>query len=603
MHRLHKHLRRALLIASLVAITFVPAASAADRIDRAETQRLQALFDARWEAQMRSHPEWATFVGDNRYGDRLSDASPAATAAEFAAARRALAQARGVRRAGLSALDRSSLDIFVYQLEEQLRFEPFVGFRSMSLGALDGFQSHFAALLRESPVARRAEAQQMLARMAAYPRRVEQELTRLREGIGLKWVPPRSVLERVLPQIDGQLTADVDQSPFFEPFTRLGSDIAAADRDALRAQARQAITQQVEPALRRLRAFVADEYLSAAPPSGALSTYPGGAAVYAAMVQVSTTTTLSAEQIHAIGVRELARLNGEMAAVMKSVNFDGDMAAFVRYLNTDPKFFHASPEALLAGYRDIAKRIDPELPRLFAELPRAPYGVRAMPSHFSSDRAEFYSEPAQDGSRPGWFNANAQGYLKRPIWGMETLVAHEAVPGHHLQTARAVELGELPKFRRSAGFTAYAEGWALYAETLGFELGLYKDPYSRFGHLQDQALRAARLVVDTGIHAFGWSRQQAIDHMVTQAGQQPDYAASEVDRYISWPAQALAYMIGELKIIELRERARARLGERFDVRQFHRVVLDQGAVPLPLLEAAVDGWLASASAQGSKGPK
>ena len=258
---------------------------------------------------------------------------------------------------------------------------------------------------------------------------------------------------------------------------------------------------------------------------------------------------------------------------------------------------------MLAGYRDIAKRIDPELPRLFAELPRAPYGVRAMPSHFSSDRAEFYSEPAQDGSRPGWFNANAQGYLKRPIWGMETLVAHEAVPGHHLQTARAVELGELPKFRRSAGFTAYAEGWALYAETLGFELGLYKDPYSRFGHLQDQALRAARLVVDTGIHAFGWSRQQAIDHMVTQAGQQPDYAASEVDRYISWPAQALAYMIGELKLIELRERARARLGERFDVRQFHRVVLDQGAVPLPLLEAAVDGWLASAAAQGSKGPK
>ena len=289
-------------------------------------------------------------------------------------------------------------------------------------------------------------------------------------------------------------------------------------------------------------------------------------------------------------------LRGEMEAGMKEVKFECDFAAFVKVLNTDPKFFHTGPEALLAGYRDIAKRIDPELPKLFAELPRAPYGVRAMPAHQGSDAAEYYDGSALDGSHPGWFNANAQAWKTRPIWGMETLVAHETVPGHHLQIARAVELGELPKFRRGGGFTVYGEGWALYAETLGFDLGLYKDPYSRFGHLQWQAFRAARLVVDTGIHAMGWSRQRAIDFMVERTGEKPDFVASEVDRYMSWPGQALAYMIGQLKIVELRDRAKVRLGERFDIRKFHQVVLDQGSVPLPMLERAVDDWLAAAGA-------
>jgi uncharacterized protein (DUF885 family) len=315
--------------------------------------------------------------------------------------------------------------------------------------------------------------------------------------------------------------------------------------------------------------------------------------VYAAVVKSQTTTDLNAEQIHAIGRRELARLRGEMEAVMREVKFDGDFAQFVRHLNTDPKFFHTSPEALLAGYRDIAKRIDPELPRLFAVLPRATYGIRAGPAHRGVDAAATYDGPALDGTRPGWFNANAQAFRTRPIWSMETLVAHETVPGHHLQIARALELGDLPKFRGGGGFTVYAEGWALYAETLGFELGLYKDPHSRFGHLQWQAFRAARLVVDTGIHALGWSRQQAIDYMVERTGVGVGFVTAEVDRYTSSPGQALSYMIGELKIIELRERAKAKLGERFDLRRFHMAVLDQGSVPLPVLERSVDAWIAS----------
>ena len=581
----------------LSAFFLFQSAHAADAIDPAATQRLHTLFDARWEAQMKAYPEWATYNGDNRYGDRLEDASPEAVAAQYTAARQALTDAQAIPRASLSAKDKVSLDIFVLKQEEQLRFEPFLGFRTMSLGALSGFQSDFADILSASPVGKQVEVEQMLTRLAAYPRRVEQELAWLRVGIKQRWVPPRTVLERVLPQIDGQLTVDIDKSPFFEPFTKLGKDIPAADQEALRARARSAIGEQVMPALRRLRSFIVDDYLPAAAASGALGSYPGGAEVYAALVRSNTTLELTPTQVHATGQRELARLRGEMEAVMKETKFDGDFNAFVKYLNTDPKFFHTGSEALPAGYREIAKRIDPELPKLFAELPRAPYGVRAMPSHFSSDRAEYYTGPGLDGTRGGWFNANTQAYAKRPIWGMETLVAHEAVPGHHLQTARAVELGELPRFRRGGGYTVYGEGWALYAETLGFDLGLYKDPHSRFGHLQWQAFRAARLVVDTGIHALGWSRQQAIDFMAERTGENREFITSEIDRYYSWPGQALAYMTGELKIIELRDRAKAKLGPRFDIRKFHMVVLDQGSVPLPVLERAVDEWIAAVAAE------
>ena len=585
-------------LAALLALALHAApVRAVEPPDPAQTARLNALFDAEWEADMRRYPEWATYVGDHRYGDRLYDATPAAVAAEFAAARASLAAAQAIRREALSPQDQVSLDVFQHRTKRALSFEPFVGYRSLSLGALGGFQSDFADLLTASPVASRAQVEQMLARMAAYRKRVEQELARLREGLALGWVPPRSVLDRVLVQLDAELAPPIEQGPFFLPFTRLGSDIPAVEQSALRAQASHAIDAQVLPALRLLRRFVADEYRPAAPADGALSRYPQGDRVYAALLREHTTTELSAAQVHAIGLRELTRLRSEMDAVVKEVEkergFDADFARFVQHLNTDPKFFHASPEALLAGYREIAKRIDPELPRLFAELPRAPYGVRAMPAHMSPDRAEYYSPPTLDGTRPGWFNANAQGWRTRPIWGMETLVAHEAVPGHHLQLARAVELGELPRFRRSGGYTVYGEGWALYAETLGFELGLYKDPNSRFGYLQAQAFRAARLVVDTGLHAFGWTRQQAIDFMVERTGRDLPFVTSEVDRYYSWPGQALAYMIGELKIIELRDRAKAALGARFDIRKFHGVVLDQGSVPLPVLERAVDGWIAA----------
>jgi uncharacterized protein (DUF885 family) len=286
-------------------------------------------------------------------------------------------------------------------------------------------------------------------------------------------------------------------------------------------------------------------------------------------------------------------LRGQIAAVMKEANFTGEFAAFVKFANSDPRFFYTTAADLVAGYREITKRVDPELPHLFAELPRTPYGVRAMPDFLGPGAAEYYDPPALDGSRPGWFNANAVAFATKPKWGMESIALHEAVPGHHLQRARAYELKGLPAFRRSASFTAFNEGWALYAETLGPELGMYRDPLSKFGFLQNQMWRAVRLVVDTGLHAHGWTRQQAIDYMAKETGFGSDKCRSEIDRYISWPAQALSYMIGQLKFTELRERASKALGARFDLRRFHMVLLDSGMLPMNLVEQVVDEWIAA----------
>jgi uncharacterized protein (DUF885 family) len=589
-------LRRA-LAAGLLGLLMLSTAGA-QAPDPAETAKAHALFERVWDEGARLFPEWATYRGDHRYGDRLTDTSPAARAQLDRRVVELLEQARAIRRQALSPTDRVSLDMFIDQQQRQLDQQAFKGWRLMSVGALGGTQSQFAELMQVVPMATAAQARQLLARMAAYPRRMDDDIANLRQALAAGWVPSRDVLGRVLQQIDAQLQAQPDNSPFWRPFTRLGRDIAAAEQAELQAAGRQAIAQQVLPALRRLRAFVADEYLPRAPADGALLHYPDGPRVYALQVRNATTTELTPQQIHELGLREMARLRGEVDQVLRELKFDGGFAAFVQHARSEPRFLHGSPEALLAGYRDIAKRLDGELPRLFAELPRMPYTVRPMPDYMGPNRAEYYDGPALDGTRAGTFYAATAAWRKRPIWSMETLVAHEAVPGHHLQVARAQELRGLPNFRRQAwGYTAYVEGWALYAETLGFELGLFTDPYSRYGFLDAQLLRAARLVVDTGMHALGWPRQRCIDYMVNEAGVEPEFAASEVDRYSSWPGQALGYMIGRMKFEQLRDRAKAALGPRFDIRRFHNAVLDQGALPLSALERLVDDWIAQQQQQ------
>ncbi len=598
--RTPRHHRLALaLFASLAASSAspvwaqaAPTASAATTTANPASRALHALFDAQWEALAQRFPEFATYRGDHRFNDRLADVSQAAQDEADRLTADWLAQARRIPRADLNATDRVSLDMFIAMLERQQSLQAFPGYRTLRIGALGGPQSDLAGLLLVVPVANTTQVEQLLTRLAAVPRRMDQELATLRKGLGLGFVSSRDVLQRVLGQIDSQLAMPLEASPYYAPFKRLGAGINEADRTRLQAAGRQAVEQQVLPSLRRLRDFIANDYLPKAPANGALKNYPDGERLYDLVVRQQTTTNLSAAEVHAIGLRELTRLRGEMEAVMKGTGFQGDFAAFVKYLNTDPKFFHTSPEALLAGCRDIAKRFDAELPRFFAELPRAPYGIRPMPAFRGPDAAEYYDGPARDGTRAGYFNANTLGFKTRPIWGMATLVAHEAAPGHHLQIARNTELGQLPEFRRSSfGYTAYVEGWALYAETLGGPMGLYDDPYSRFGHLQWQAFRAARLVVDTGIHKLGWGRQQAIAFMVERTGVDVGFVTSEVDRYTSTPGQALAYMIGQLKIVELRDRAQKKLGAKFDIRRFHNAVLDNGALPLDLLDKLVDEWI------------
>jgi uncharacterized protein (DUF885 family) len=569
-----------------------------------ESRRLHAIFESQWEATARRHPEFATFRGDHRFGDRWTDNRPAAREQRDREDRDTLQQLKTIDRTRLDATDQVSLDMALRSLEDDVRLQPHLGYRSLSLGSMRGFHTALPEVLRFNPTRNRAEADQMLARLATYPARLDTEIENLKRGMAAGWVPPKPVLQRVLSALDGLLVAP-EASAIYEPFKTLGSAIPPDEQRQLRERALKLIGTEAQPALRRLRAFVAGPYMAAAPAEGAYSAYPGGTEVYAALVARHTTTRMTPDEIHQLGLNLVAQLRRQMEEVMSSSGFTGGWDAFVRYLNTDPKFFHASPEAMLAGYQAIAKRIDPELPKLFAELPRLPYGVRPLPAYAGPGAAANYSRGTADGTRAGWFNANTQAYKAHPMWTMETLVAHEAVPGHHLQTARALELRGLPAFRRSAFYAAYGEGWALYAETLGPELGLYADPYSRFGHLQAQMFRAARLVVDTGLHAKGWTRQQAVSYMIEQTAKDPESMAAEVDRYLSNPGQALSYMVGQQRILALREKAKQALGARFDIRQFHAVVLDQGPMPLDALERQVDDWIQrqqAAPAQAGPGP-
>jgi uncharacterized protein (DUF885 family) len=578
-----------------VLITVLHLTTPAFAADGKSHQHLQALFDEAWDAEARAAPEWASLRGDLRFNDRLSDRSEAGLAARDAFAREMLARARQVDAATLNDTDRVSLALFVHRYQQDVAMQAFAGWRSLTLGTLGGAQSALASLARNVPANNEAQVRQWLARLAAYPARVDQEIAVLRRGLALGWVTAKPVLARAIAQIEGQLPEDVTRSPLYEPFARMNVDAGA--RATLQAQGQAALREHFYPAQRRLMAVLKDELAPKAPDSGSLSVYPGGDKVYEALIQRHVTLPLGAGDIHATGLREVARIRAEMEKVRAEAGFDGDLAAFKKFLYSDPKFFNHSADELLDGYRAIAKRIDPELPKLFMQLPRSPYGIRGMPAYTGEGAADNYNGPALDGTTAGWFNANAIAFKRRPKWAMETLVAHETVPGHHLQISRQVELGELPNFRRQSQYSVFSEGWALYAETLGPQLGLFREPYTRFGFLQAQMFRAARLVVDTGLHAQGWTRDKAIAYMIEQTGHDATFMAAEVDRYLAQPGQALSYMMGKLKIQELRARAEAQLGAKFDQRRFHMAVIDQGAMPLPMLEQRINAWIASEKAR------
>jgi uncharacterized protein (DUF885 family) len=415
----------------------------------------------------------------------------------------------------------------------------------------------------------------------------------MKRGIETKWLPPAVPMRSVPYQIDGQISEDPADSPFYKPFQRSSEELAPADRARLVEFGKKAIAQSMTPALKKLAAFIKETYLPACRKDIGASSLPDGEAFYQYAIKRHTTTSLSAREIHEIGKREVARIRKEMEAIIKQVGFTRSFQEFLAYLRTDPRFYYTKADDLVAGYSYIAKLSDGKLPELFAELPRTPYGVRVIPDYEAPAQTTAYYQPsASDGSRAGLFMINTYKLETRPKYEMEALTLHESVPGHHLQIARAQELNGLPEFRRNAGYTAYVEGWGLYAESLGSEMGFYADPYSKFGQLTYEMWRACRLVVDTGMHAFGWSRGQAIDLMKENTAKTENDIIVEVDRYIVWPGQALAYMIGALKIKELRAKASKELGARFDVRKFHNAVLDDGPLPLDVLDERMTAWIA-----------
>ena len=562
-------------------------------------ERLHRLFAADWDYTMREYPEAATWFGYPGQDRRWTDASLAAIERrnrELENPARVLAT---IDRARLSPADQVHHDLFARGIEEALDGRRFRA-ELMPVSQMEGVQQSVAQLLAMMPATSVAEYENVVARLQGVPALVDQTIALMRAGLAAALSPPRITLRDVPQQVRNQLVDDARASPMLAAFQRFPDAVAAADRGRLERAAVDAFENGVKPAYRRLLSFLESEYIPHTRETIAASSLPDGAAYYAYKVRQSTTTDLGPRAIHDIGLAEVKRIRAEMDHVIASTGFTGSFGNFVHFLRTDPRFFFARPEDLLVAYRDICKRADPVLPRLFGTLPRLPYGVVPVPAYAEKSQTTAYYEPGSPAAgRPGNFFANTYDLKARPRWEMEALSLHEAVPGHHLQIALAQEMPDMPEFRKNSFYTAYVEGWGLYAESLGGEMGFYQDPYARFGQLTYEMWRAIRLVVDTGMHALGWSRQQAIDFFVENAGKAEHDIVVEIDRYIVWPGQALAYKIGELKIKELRALASRALGDRFDIRAFHDQVLGSGAVPLDVLETRVRAWINAAAPSSS----
>ncbi|MEY2528586.1 MAG: hypothetical protein QOJ05_676 [Verrucomicrobiota bacterium] len=562
-------------------------------------KELTAFFETEWNYEMEQNPGRASSMGDRRWNDRWGDQSLEAIKKREEHATAALARLKKFDRAKLSEADQLNYDLFKKDLEtdiEGFQFRTYL----MPINQRGGVQTldELGDRLRFAAI---KDYEDWIARLRAFPKLMEQDIALMREGARSHVIWPRVVLERVPAQIDKQLVSKPEESPFFKPFKKFPDEIAAADRERLVKAAQAAIASDVLPSFEKLKKYFVAEYLPAAFEQVGVWQMPQGAAFYAHLARRYTTTALTPEQIHEKGLSEVARIKAEMQAIMEKVGFKGTLPEFFTKLRTDPQFFYKTPEELLEAYRALAKRIDPNLVKIFKTLPRTPYGVTPIPDKIAPDTTTaYYNQPAADGSRAGLYFVNLYKPETRPKWEMMALSLHESVPGHHLQIALAQELGDIPKFRRYGGYTAFVEGWGLYAESLGQDMGLYDDPYSQFGQLTYEMWRAVRLVVDTGMHQMKWDRQRAISYFMENAPKAENDIVNEIDRYISMPGQALAYKIGELKIKELRDLARREIGEAFDLREFHDAVLLSGAVPLDVLENKVKAWIATKKAAATK---
>ena len=576
-----------------------PAVEVASTVQEAPTvvaaAELHALFDEFFERELELNPLSATSIGDDRYNDRLANSiGPDYREAAAALDREFLQRLLQIDVSGLSDKDRLSYELFRLGREQSIEGERF----PTHLQPINQFQSlanYFVQVGSGTglhPFRTVKDYDDFLRRIDDFVIYVDQAIVNMREGMRAGVVQPRILMEKALPQIQSQIVDAAEQSSFYAPVVNMPADFSAEDRGRLAAAYRDAIEKKLVPAYRRLANFVGDEYLSAARDTVGLYAIPDGEEWYAYNVKVITTTDLTPDEIHQVGLDEVERIHGEMRGVMQEVGFDGDLSEFFEFMNTDDQFYFDEPEQLIQGYRDMAAHIAELSKELFEVFPETGFEVRRIePFREKSAAGGQYQAGTPDGSRPGIFYANAYDIKSRPIWAMESLFLHEAIPGHHFQISLQRENESLPSFRRFRGYTAYSEGWGLYAESLGKELGVYTDPYQYFGALNAELWRAIRLVVDTGIHARQWSRQDVLDFMYANSAVKPARAVAEAERFMAIPGQALAYKIGQLKIREIRAGAEARLGDKFDVKAFHTQVLTDGPMPLSMLEARIDSWV------------
>ena len=588
-----------------VAPPAAPVAAVAAEPVQSEHEKLFALFKASDEATLKRNPINALFRGDMRYADRLGDyITDEYYAAERAAAEADLAALAAIDRSKLDATDQLAYDTFEYTTKDALRgYQPdllaltavrplnhFFGFHT--------FYPTFASGQGAAPFKTLEDYENNLKRHKEFVVLIDRAIGRFRQGQQSGVVETKMTVRNMIEQLDNQLKQPVEESSYFGPVKKFPDGISAADRERLTAAYRAAITDELYPALTRLRDYLKNDYLASARDGAGLMYMKGGDKLYRYQIQSTTTLPLTPEEIHEIGLKEVARITAGMEQVRDEVGFKGSLKQFFQHLRADPKLKVKTREELTQRYYDVGKAVDAKLPEYFSTIPKAKLEIRPYePFREKFEAGGSYQPGTPDGSRPGIFYFNAYDLPSRTTPGITTLYLHEGAPGHHFQISLAQENSALPAFMRFGGTTAFAEGWAHYAETLGYDMGFYKDPYQRMGTLDDEMLRAMRLVVDTGIHSKGWTREQAIDYMLSHSSMGKTDATAEVERYIVIPSQATAYKIGALKIQELRKRAEAELGDKFDIREFHAQVLMTGALPLAILEQKIDRWIASRRAQ------
>ncbi|WP_061927556.1 DUF885 domain-containing protein [Altererythrobacter epoxidivorans] len=583
-------------------VASVPELSPAERA-AAQHDALFAVFESADEAELALSPLGAMSRGDLSQADRIGDYyTDELTAASKALAEKNLAALGEIDRSALSETDRLAYDVFEFSQREALKsFAPDILAVSevRPMNHFFGLHTYYPTIESGqglAPFKTVKDYENAIGRHADYARIIDRAIGRFREGMDSGVLETKMTVSNMIEQLDTQLAIKVEESPFWTPITEMPEDISDADKARLTEEYRTSL-QQVYRANRRLRDFLKDDYLPVARDSYGLTQMKGGAALYDRLIEESTTLPLSADYLHNLGLSEVARIRGEMEGVKEKMGFEGTLNEFFDYVRKDPKFWPASREALTEEYYRIGREVDKDIGDLFSLLPKTPLEIRPYePFREKFEAGGSYSQGAPDGSRPGIFYFNAYDLPSRPITQNVTLYLHEGAPGHHFQISLAQENEALPSFMRFGGNTAYVEGWALYAETLGYEMGLFEDPIAHYGTLDDEMLRAIRLVVDTGIHSKGWSRQQAIDYMLANSSKGVTDATAEIERYIAIPGQALAYKVGALKIQELRTRAESKLGDDFDIKEFHAQVLDTGSLPLSILEQKIDRWIAAKKA-------